>query len=142
MPVPMRAPVSGMAMRLVRRKYFGKVWKVTHTRGAVNIWQLMLRAMASHALCRRSHPGAFPPMPGYHAFMNGNSVKMPSIARYESWNPMEDTDSGENDSCRSSAVHQTDMAVLRLPGQCRAISVMVMNRKALTMEGDAPVIAT
>ena len=69
--------------------------------------------------------------------MDGYSRKMPSIARYDSWNPVEEMASGLNTSWMSRAVHQTLSGVLLLPGQFRAISASNMNRKALTIEGDA-----
>lgn len=40
--------VTGLAIRFVMRKYFGNVWKCSHTNGAVSIWQDVVRDIAFH----------------------------------------------------------------------------------------------
>lgn len=82
--------VSGMASRLVMRKYFGKLPKTHHTSGAVNIWQEMLSAAASQIL-RIISP---PPADGYHEHRFGNISTIPAIARYDSQKLTELTDAG------------------------------------------------
>ena len=88
MPAVMITVVRGRAMRLVRRKYLGKLWNLNQTRGPVNTWQEMLSA----ALCQIFLIGDDDS--GYHFSMRGYMMNMPAIARYESWNPMEEMASG------------------------------------------------
>ena len=73
----MNASVSGMAPRLVIRKYLGKVWKRIQTSGAVKAWQERVSAAALH----RRRSGSQRVLRGYQASRRGNTSTIPSIAR-------------------------------------------------------------
>ena len=72
------AEVRGNASRLVIRKYFGKVPKRSHTKGAVNTWQEMLKAIDDHIRCTGPLTR---PLTGNQASIRGNKVNIPSMAR-------------------------------------------------------------
>ena len=75
--VAMRTVVRGMASKLVRRKYLGKLWKRSQARGPVNSWQLMLSAAMDQIL----RMGSQETDGGYQASNTGDSRKMPAMAR-------------------------------------------------------------
>ena len=64
---------------------------------------------------------------------------MPAIARYDSWKPTEVMADGLRTSWISRAVDRIRSG-FRGRQASRAVSVRKMNRKARTMEGEAPVI--
>lgn len=64
---------------------------------------------------------------------------MPAIARYESWKLTDDMIPGLIASCIINAVHRTDVPSALRP-HIFAVSLIRMNRKALTIEADAPVM--
>ena len=73
--------VSGMARRLVSRKYRGNVPKRIQARGPVNTWQERERAMTSHSRRGRFQRSRTGPSDGYQDRRTGNSRTMPAIAR-------------------------------------------------------------
>ena len=100
--------VNGSDRRFVSRKYFGNVPNFHQARGPVNIWHEIVRAVASQILrgvadtivfihevqqrlARQQSLSMSPATSscGYHFFNAGYSRKMPAIARYDSWKPVE-----------------------------------------------------
>ncbi len=73
--------LTGRAIRLVNRKYFGKVWNLTQHRGAVKSWQLIDIAAASQTFFT-GH--SVPSTSGYQEESDGYNNAIPSMARYES----------------------------------------------------------
>ncbi len=123
---------------MVIRKNDGNVLKWNHTSGAVNSWQETDRDIEFHS--RDITPPLRPD--GYNARRRGYTVRIPNIARYDSWKPMESITAGLTDSCISSAEQKAASGERFRPGAKEKISLMQMNRKALIIDGEAPVIIT
>ena len=83
-PPTISISVRGREMRFASKKYFGKVWNRSHTSGAVNIWQDIERAIISHMRLTGRKRSFFGPAEGYQSRSIGKSVKVPSMARYDS----------------------------------------------------------
>lgn len=139
----MMTPVRGRAIRLVSMKCTGNVLKYIQTRGAVAAWHDIDIAVEFHirlagfVIIADEIPEA-ELFSGHKPFIRGYMNAIPAIAAYDSWNPTVRTDSGQMQSCITSAVSST-FPVLRYLPVSRAASFSVMNRNALTMEGPAPV---
>ena len=76
--------------------------------------------------------------PGQKPLSHGKMKAMPAMAAYESWKPTSLTADGSRVRCMSRDVKSTVPVLLNLPCR-RAVSPMNMKRKALTMDGPAPV---
>ena len=74
-----RMPVMGRAIRLVSRKYFGKVPKYIHARGPVVVWHEIDSAAISHIFLNglKYHPVSFS---GHILFRCGYMNAIPAIA--------------------------------------------------------------
>ena len=125
---------SGIAIRFVMRKYTGKVPNFSQTRGAVKSWHEIESEAMSHIFFVTEKPAGA----GYHDFILGKTKVIPAIARYDSWNPADENTDGFSISCMVSAA-QSISAGLCGRFSSREVSRSSMNRKALTIDGEAPV---
>ena len=125
---------SGIAIRFVMRKYTGKVPNFSQTRGAVKSWHEIESEAMSHIFFVTEKPAGA----GYHDFILGKTKVIPAIARYDSWNPADENTDGFSINCMVSAA-QSISAGLCGRFSSREVSRSSMKRKALTIDGEAPV---
>ena len=90
-------PVNGRAIRLVSRKYRGKVPKYMNAIGPVVSWQAIDIAAEFHIHLAgpvTASPAMLLLPSGHMDLRRGKMNAMPAMAAYESWNPTERMDPG------------------------------------------------